>query len=69
MCLLFVDSVTLTLLLVLGVIKVLPVRNAEGRGVRFPGTKHYEGVYGPFLLKLLVTVKIMCKKKSFSNVQ
>ena len=25
--------------------------------------------YGPFLLKLLVTVKIMCKKKVFSNVQ
>ena len=26
-------------------------------------------LYGPFLLKLLVTVKIMYKKKSFSNVQ
>ena len=30
---------------------------------------HVQTAVGPFLLKLLVTVKIMCKKKSFSNVQ
>ena len=33
------------------------------------GLKIVRNIYGPFLLKLLVTVKIMCKKKVFQNLK